>query len=351
MRALVLEDFGRLGVTELDDPIAEFDDVVVRVIATGICGSDIHGYTGENGRRVRGQIMGHETVGIVESAGPDCRRSDIPPGTLVTVNPVILPADELAAYAGREQHNSMKRVLGVAPELVSAFAERVAVPERNIVPLPPEMPVLYGALIEPLAVAVNAVRRVDVRPDENVMVLGGGPIGQSIVLALQMRGVSKIIVTEVMPSRQALLRKLGAIVLDPTQTDIPEAVLAEYGQPADVALDAVGLTTTLDEALTSTRLGGRVCLVGMGTRMLEFDAFKVSTSERSIIGSFTYANQDFEAAAAWLASSPSSAKSLISGVVDIDGADAAFRDLAGGADTAGKIMVVLDDAYAVESLA
>lgn len=345
MRALVLEDFGRLQISDFDDPVAEFDDVVIRVIATGICGSDIHGYTGENGRRVRGQVMGHETVGIVESLGPNTTRDDISPGTLVTVNPVIIPADDVEQFAGREQHDPMKRVLGVAPELVSAFAEKIAVPERNVVALSKDMPVLYGALIEPLAVAVNAVRRSGARPGEKVLVLGGGPIGQSVVLALQMQGITEIIVTEVMPARQELLRKLEVTVLDPTQIDVPETVQATFGELADVALDAVGITLTVDQALTSTKLGGRVCLVGMGNRTLEIDAFKVSTSERSIIGSFTYANQDFDAAAAWLAASPPSAEVLISGAVTMDGADAAFRGLAESAETAGKIMVILDEEY------
>lgn len=342
MRALVLEDFGRLTLTEMDEPVAVADEVLVRIIATGICGSDVHGYTGENGRRVRGQVMGHETVGVIESLGPDVSRAELRPGTIVTINPVILPAEDVIAFAGREQHDEMKRVLGVAPELISAFAEKVSVPERNIVPLPTAMPVLYGALIEPLAVAVNAVRRSKAGPEDAVLVLGGGPIGQSIVLALQMAGVTSIVVTEVMTSRQDLLRSLGATVVDPTTADVPSTVIDLLGRPVDVALDAVGMSQTLDQALSSTRLGGIVCLVGMGHRTLEMDAFKVSTAERSVVGSFTYANPDFEEAAAWLATAPEAAEALISHSVTLEEADSAFRGLASGDGTAGKVMVVLD---------
>lgn len=345
MRGLVLEDFGRLVVSELDEPAAGDDDVVVSIIATGICGSDIHGYTGENGRRVRGQVMGHETVGRVESVGAGVARDDLAPGTIVTVNPVLLPPEDLAEYAGREQHDPMKRVLGVAPEIVSAFAERIVVPARNVRPLPSGMPVLYGALIEPLAVAVNAVRRSGARPGDAVLVLGGGPIGQSVVLALQMAGVTDIAVTEVMPSRRELLEQLGTVVIDPAAGAVPDAVVAAFGRLADIAVDAVGLTATLDEALSSTHLGATVCLVGMGSRTLSFDAFKVSTAERSIIGSFTYSDPDFDAAAAWIAEGPPAAQALISGCVPIDEADDAFRRLAAGDGTAGKILVVLDPDY------
>lgn len=342
MRALVLEDFNRLTVAEMDDPVATADNVIVRIIATGICGSDIHGYTGENGRRVPGQVMGHETVGVVDALGPAVTRTDLTPGTIVTVNPVILPAEDVAAYAGREQHNALKRVLGVASDLISAFAEKVAVPERNIVTLPSTMPILYGALAEPLAVAVHAVRRSKAEPDDAVLVLGGGPIGQSIVLALQMAGVRSIVATEVMPARQALLRSLGVTVVDPIATDVRTAVTEAFGRPADVALDAVGVSRTLDDALSSTRLGGVVCLVGMGHKTLEVDAFKVSVAERTVVGTFTYANPDFEDAAAWLATAPAIAESLITRCVGLDEADAAFRGLAAGDGTAGKIMVILD---------
>lgn len=346
MRALRLEEFGRLEIVEMDDPVAESDDVVVRVIATGICGSDIHGYTGENGRRVPGQVMGHETVGVIDSVGPAVTRTDLAVGMLVTVNPVILPLDDVVAFAGREQHDPLKRVLGVAPELVSAFAEKFLIPARNVVVLPEGMPVLYGALIEPLAVAVNAVRRADASPRDSVLVLGGGPIGQSIVLALQMAGVVDILVTEVMAPRQELLRQLGATVIDPTVDDVAATVLAHSGRPADVALDAVGVSSTLDDALSATKLGGTVCLVGMGARLLQVDVFKVSTAERSVIGSFTYANHDFETAAAWLATAPESAELLVSRSVRMESADTAFRLLAEGDGTAGKVMVVFDESRA-----
>lgn len=342
MKALVLEDFGRLVVAEREEPVLGPDDVLVRVVATGICGSDIHGYTGENGRRIPGQVMGHETVGVVEAVGGDVARPDLAAGTIVTVNPVILPAADASAFAGREQHHPGKRVLGVAPEIVSAFAERIAVPARNVVTLPDSMPILYGALIEPLAVAVNAVRRSGAKAGDAALVLGGGPIGQSVVLALQMAGVSDIAVTEVTASRQRLLEQLGAVVIDPASGPVADAVRHVFDRPADVALDAVGITATLDDALTSTRLGGTVCLVGMGSPSLTLDAFKVSTAERTIVGSFTYSNPDFETAAAWIAAGPPLAAALISRTVSIDEADAAFRALADGDGTAGKVLVVLD---------
>ena len=342
MRALVLEDFGRLVVAERDAPAPAANEAAIRIIATGICGSDIHGYTGENGRRVPGQVMGHETVGVIEALGASLDRTDLVLGAVVTVNPVFLPPEDVDQYAGREQHDQRKRVLGVAPELVSAFAERIVVPARNVHVLPATMPVLYGALIEPLAVAVNAVRRTGVQPGDAVFVAGGGPIGQSVVLALQMAGVTDIVVSEIASARRDLVERLGATAIDPADRPVPDAVLNAFGHPADAAIDVVGITDTLRSALESTRPGSAVCLVGMGSPTLSLDAFAVSTAERSIVGSFTYTNTDFAAAVSWMAQGPDTAATLISECVGIDDADAAFRRLSAGAATPGKILVVFD---------
>lgn len=346
----MLERFGKMIVTEIDEPSVADDGVKIRIIATGICGSDLHGYSGTNGRRVPGQVMGHETVGVVSEIGAGVTRADIVPGAIVTVNPVVIPRQDLDRFTGREQHHPDKWVLGVNPEVVAAFAEYISVPERNVVSLPASMPVLYGTLVEPLAVAVNAVRRTRVRHDDAVLVLGGGPIGQSIILALQMAGVTNILVTEVLPERRELLAALGATVIDPTTGPVRESVTRTLGGPADAVLDAVGATPTLNEALDSVKLGGSVCLVGMGEKRLQVDAFAVSTAERSIVGSFTYSNKDFLAAANWLAGSPAKASLLISGSVRLEEADEAFHRLE-RRPSAGKTLVVLAPALLDDSAA
>jgi threonine dehydrogenase-like Zn-dependent dehydrogenase len=339
MRALVLEEFGRLAVQTLPDAVAGPGEVLVRVAVTGICGSDIHGYTGENGRRVPGQVMGHESAGRIVGFGPGPAPDGLEIGQPVTINPVFVPADDAQEYAGREQHHPRKRVLGVAPDIVATFAELVSVPARNVVALAEGSPLSHGALVEPLAVAVHAVRRVAVEPGDAVVVLGGGPIGQSCLLALRMAGVERIIVTEVDAARRALLERLGALAVDPREADVADVARDAWGDLADVAIDAVGVSVTLSDALRSTRSGGRVCLVGMGMPRLDLDAFRVSTEERTIVGSFTYSAPDFTDAAAWVAGHPDVVGELVSREVDLDEADAAFAGLARGDGTPGKVLV------------
>lgn len=341
MKALRLEQFNEMAVVELADPARPGPgEVRITIAVTGICGTDIHGFTGENGRRVPGQVMGHETAGVVDALGDDV--TGLALGDPVTFNPVLVPEAQAEEYAGREQRAPGRQVVGVAPEIVAAFAQYVTVPARNVVPLPTDLPIELGALIEPLAVAVRAVRQAQVQAGERVLVVGGGPIGQSVVLALQAIGAGSVVVTEPTAGRRELVQQLGATALEPAGGDADiERIHSALGGAADVAIDAVGISATLATALNATRLDGRVCLVGMGAPSLTLDAFLVSTGERQIVGSFAYSADDFRTAAAWIAADPERARLLISRTIPLTAAPAAFTELAAHADVPGKVLVSL----------
>lgn len=342
MRALVLETFNRMAVEERPDPVAGEGEVLLRIVATGICGSDLHGYTGENGRRVPGQVMGHESVATIEAVGPGVDAAELMPGRVATFNPVVVPDEEVEPFRGREQHAPGKTVIGVASDVVASFAQLIVVPARNVVVLPDDMPISYGALIEPFAVALHAVRRLGVTLSDRLLVIGGGPIGQSIVLAGRHLGVQQIVVSEVDPARRELCQQLGAYVLDPSSESPQEVLLGLWGQLADCAADAVGIGPTMSTALSSTRLGGSICLVGMGAKQIELDAYRVSTEERTIMGSFTYSSVDFADAAAWIGTGPDAARHLITREVPLDEGPDAFAALAAHDGTPGKVLVRLD---------
>lgn len=335
MRALVLQEIGKLAVVEVPTPEPEAGEVLIRVAATGICGSDIHGYTGENGRRFPGQVMGHESAGHIAAVGPG---SALVAGQPVTFNPLVVPERDAAAYAGREQHHPGKVVIGVARERLAAFADHVLVPERNIVALPTGLPIELGALIEPIAVAVHAVGRVPTDTARRVLVVGGGPIGQSILVALRSTDIEEVIVSEPDPARRTLCATLGARAIDPAAAPAAEQV----GPPVDVALDAVGIDASVADALTATRLGGSVCLVGMGSPILRLAAFDISTAERTLVGSFTYSSTEFAAAADLVAGAGEALRPLVSREVAPEAADSTFAALAAGDGTPGKVLVRFD---------
>ena len=337
MRALVLRDYYDIAVEERPDPVPGSGQAVVEVIATGICGSDFHGYSGENGRRHPGQIMGHETVGRVRQLGTDVAGLTV--GQLVTVNPVMSCHACPACLSGQEQWCSRRIVLGVAPEIPAAFADRVMVPATNIVSLPEHMPEELGALVEPMAVGFHAVRRSQPVPDDRVLVIGGGPIGQACLLAARRLGVKALVLSDVSQSRRDLCARLGAEVVDPSVGDLPEAVAEQLGGPATLVVDAVGISQTVADAFAASGLGSRIVLVGMGSPQLELSAYALSTAERSLIGSFTYSAAEFAETAEWVGTVPEGIDALIDGRVGWEGAPQSFDDLARGRSAASKILV------------
>ena len=339
MRALVLADFWRLIVDDVPDPEPGPADVLIDVVATGICGSDVHGYTGENGRRVRGQVMGHETVGRIVAVGPETG-GDLAVGDAVTVNPVLWCGECRQCAVGREQSCPDKRIVGVTPELRSAFAERMAVPARNAVKLPDGMPIEHGALVEPLAVGYHALVRGGCRAGESVLVLGGGPIGQACVLAARRQGAERVAVSEPGSHRRELNARLGAAVVNPSGTgDFAAAVRTALDGDPTLVVDAVGTAQTLAAAFACAPIGTTVVLVGMGAPTLDVAAYEISTKERSVVGSFCYSAAEFRDTARWAATVPDALDTLIEGRTDLEGGPASFEALARGTAQASKILV------------
>lgn len=337
MRALVLDDFWALSVQDRPDPVAGPGEVVLRIAATGICGSDLHGFTGENGRRRPGQVMGHETVGRVESVGPGV---DLPLGTPATVYPVLACGACPACAADRPQVCPHRTVIGVDPARSAAFADRLVLPAANVVPLPASLPIDLGALVEPLAVGYHAARRGDVTPDDRVLVVGGGPIGQAVVLGARRLGATRIAVSEPDPDRRALCTALGAYAVAPDE--LPAAADA-LGGPPTVAVDAVGVAGTLADAFAATPPGSRVVLVGMGAPRVELSAYALSTDERALIGSFCYTAAEFAETAAWVGTAADVVAPLVTERVPLSAAHDAFTALARGESTASKILVRFEE--------
>jgi threonine dehydrogenase-like Zn-dependent dehydrogenase len=334
MRALVFHGPLEMSVEERPEPTPGPGDALLEIIATGICGSDLHGYTGATGRRHPGQVMGHETVGRVL----DDRTGELPPGRLVTVNPVLGCLLCAACEAGTPQRCPDRRVIGVQADISAAFAERMVAPARNVVPLPDGTPPEIGGLVEPLAVGYHAVRRGDPSGADLVYVLGGGPIGQAVAIAARRVGVTHVVVADLDAGRRDLVGRLGFTTVDPVAQPA-DAVVRILGGPPTLVVDAVGATATLRSALEIAAPGARIVLVGMAAPVVEIPAYAVSTGERSILGSFSYDDEAFRSTAAWAGAQASDLAALIEVRIGLDEAPGAFRRLADGVLTAGKILV------------
>ncbi|MFZ9748169.1 MAG: alcohol dehydrogenase catalytic domain-containing protein, partial [Opitutaceae bacterium] len=239
MQALVLTAPSRLEVRAMPEPVPAEDEVLLRIHACGICGSDIHGWDGSTGRRRPPLIMGHEAAGEVLAAG--ARATGWRPGDRVTFDSTISCGACASCTAGQVNLCANRRVVGVAPAEYrqhGAFAERLALPARVLYRLPDTLPYPEAAMVEPVSIAVHAVTRwreaLRGRGEEPagqpVVVVGAGMIGLLVIQALRWAGAGEILAIDLADNRLELARRLGATqVINSGRTDAAAAVAAAAG--------------------------------------------------------------------------------------------------------------------------
>lgn len=325
-----------LAVSEHPEPVVGDSDVLIAVIATGICGSDVHGYTGDTGRRHDGQVMGHETVGRVLETGSAV--SGVEVGALVTINPLIPCRRCATCLAGESQVCPQQVVIGVEPTLAGAFAERVVAPAINIVPISEGIRTAHGALVEPLAVGYHAAQRGQVRPDDRVLVIGGGPIGQAVAIAARRMGAANVLVSEPSAPKRDVLEHLGFAATDPGA--LAESVADVLGGSATVVIDAVGIDASMAAALVHSTTRSRIVLVGMGAKDMHLTPFAISIGERNLLGSYCYSDEHFASTAAWVSEGHPELDLLIDRELPLSAGPETFRALADGSVAANKILLV-----------
>ncbi|MBV8550473.1 MAG: galactitol-1-phosphate 5-dehydrogenase [Acidobacteriaceae bacterium] len=265
MKALLLSEYGRLDTVDVPMPRPGPDDVLVRVEACGICGSDVHGYDGSSGRRIPPLIMGHEAAGTIAAVGTNVSR--FKQGEPVTFDSTVYCGRCEYCRKGEVNLCENRQVLGVSiPDYrrEGAFAEYVVVPERIVYRLPETVPFREAAMVEPLAVAVHAVDISNLPEQATALVVGAGMIGLLVLQALRAAGCARVIVTDIDETRLQLAKELGAaeVINGKTADTVAEVKKLTAGEGVDVALEAVGSTPTVKVAIESVRKGGTVTLIG-----------------------------------------------------------------------------------------
>lgn len=316
MRALVWHGGTELSLDELPEPAPGQEQVVFDVEVAGICGSDLHAYRGHPGPRVPPLVLGHEAIGSVEGR----------PGRFA-VFPLVVCGRCAACTRGEENLCAERGLLGLDRQGV--FADRVAVREDALVPVPDGVDPRVAVLVEPLAASVSVLRLDRVEEGDRVLVLGGGPIGLLGVWAALRRG-AQVTCVEPLAERRAVAERFGAHVLLAEAADVPPG-------EADVAIDAVGIEPTWRAGIAGVRAGGRVALVGLGQADGGMPAVDLVRRGITVRGHYAYTRADFADALALLAESPPPLDWLTS-LPLADGADA-FRRLAEEPDAVTKILL------------
>lgn len=329
MKALVHTAPLRFEYTDVPKPAPGEDEVLVRVKAVGICGSDVHGYTGKTGRRIPPLIMGHEAAGVVEAAGARARH--FAPGERVTFDSTVYCNQCPACREGRVNLCQSRKILGVATPAFrcqGAMAEYVLVPHWIMHRLPDAVSFEEAALIEPAAVGLHAARITEIDVNDVVVVIGAGQIGLFAMQGARILGAAKLVVLDVREERLAFAKQLGAdVVINSAQGDPAEALKKAVGRAeADIVLEAVGMEATVQMAMNLVKLGGQVTLIGNVSPTIQVNLQQIVSKEVVIRGSAAIAGE-YPACLNYIAQGRLQAKPMISKIVPLSQGQAAFDAL------------------------
>lgn len=287
MKALVLREYNRFEYEEVPMPEIGPEDVLIEVKACGICGSDVHGMDGSTGRRRPPIIMGHEASGVIADVGANVK--EWKEGDRVTFDSTVYCGQCRFCKRGQINLCDNRRVLGVSCDEYrqdGAFAEYVAVPHRILYRLPNGVTFEQAAMVEPVSVALHAVKRAGVSNGETAVVVGAGMIGLFVVQCLQACGCGRMIAVDIEQDKLDLARKLGAdVVLRTDVCDVVSEVERLTGDGADSAFEVVGITPTIQTAAKCLRKGGRLVLVGNVSPNVNLPLQVVVTREITAYGS------------------------------------------------------------------
>jgi L-iditol 2-dehydrogenase len=328
MKALLLTKYRSLEIADVATPAAGTGEVLVRVGACGICGSDVHGYDGSSGRRIPPIVMGHEAAGRIAAVGAGV--VGLAEGDRVTFDSTIYCG--ACGYCTRGEVNlcDNRQVLGVSCgdySRAGAFAEFVAVPARVVYKLPESISFAEAAMLEAVAVAIHGVSLATISAESTALVVGAGTIGVLTLQALRAAGCKRVLVSDVDETRLKMAKELGAAEVLLADKDIVAQILQRTGGVGvDVAIEAVGRNETVNAAIASVRKGGTVVLVGNISPEVTLPLQKVVTRQIRLQGSCASAGE-YPEAIALMASGAIRVKPLISAIAPLAEGPAWFERL------------------------
>jgi (R,R)-butanediol dehydrogenase/meso-butanediol dehydrogenase/diacetyl reductase len=346
MKAALFHAKEDLRIEEVAEPTPGRGQVKLRNAFAGICGSDLHVYYSpeaagldfDHPHPVTGstlpQILGHEFSGTVVELGEDVTGVSV--GDRVAVWPIYYCGE--CAACRRGMFNACQKIgfHGLSSD-GGGMAEYTTVDASKLHVLPENVDLRMGALVEPMSVAWHAVARSGVDAGGTALIAGAGPIGIGVWFALRAQGVEKVLVSEPSAERRAIIAALGATVVDPVNDDLAAAVASlTGGDGVDVAFDAAGAGPAITSSLASLVPGGRVVVVAIHERTMDFLPTQLVMAETEIAGALAYLPEDFDAVIAAMARGAYDTTGWVQ-EVQLEGVVDAIHALRGGAGA--KILV------------
>lgn len=323
MKALVYYGTQDMRVSEIEDPQVKEGEVLIKVEACGICGSDVHGYLGITGRRIPPMVMGHEFTGTVSALGEGIE--DVSLGDRVVVYPARFCGRCDFCKVGLTNLCVNRTIFGVM-NVNGAMAEYVSVPKENILKLPENIDFVKGTFLEPLSVAYRAVKTAGDILNRNILIVGAGTIGLLILQIVRLGGARTVVITDINDARLEIARRLGVnLTLNPDREDIKASISESIPDGIDLAFEAVGSESTVNQALTALKNRGTCIFVGNSVKNITIDMQNIVTRELRILGTYTYTLGEFRESISLL--EKIDVETMLSKVVPLEEGPEVFREL------------------------
>jgi L-iditol 2-dehydrogenase len=348
MKSLLLKEYLQLELADFPEPEPGPGEVLIRVAACGICGSDVHGYDGTSGRRIPPIVMGHEAAGIVAATGAGV--AEFKSGDRVTFDSTVYCGECAFCKRGEVNLCDRREVIGVSCgdyRRHGAFAEYIAVPERILYHLPAAMSFPEAAMLEAVSVALHAVHVTGDVKGQTVLVIGAGMIGLLTMQAARAAGAARVPIADIDATRLNLARSLGNDgIFNLSGAELTQEMLQQTGGVgADVVLEAVGRNETIATAIDSVRKGGTVTLIGNITPKVDLPLQKVVSRQIRLQGSAASAGE-YPEAIELVASGKIKVKPLITAVAPLEDGPQWFKRLYDHEPNLMKIVLTADTAAA-----
>lgn len=322
---------------EVKKPKPKKNEVLIATKTCGICGSDVHAYYGKHPFIHCPIVQGHEFSGVIAELGPGIKGFKI--GQAVTVVPLITCGK--CYNCKRGDYNRCTTLKFIGCQTNGAMGEFVSVPASMVVPLPKEIDFDIGALIEPLAVGIHAVRRSNLEKNSTVLVLGAGPIGLVTMEAAKAFGAKKVVVSDKIPFRLNMAKRLGADgVINVGKETLTAGVKKYFGEDGvDIIFECVGAAQTIQQAIEVARKGSQIIVVGVFGIEVPVKVGFIQDHELEVRGTAGYVKEDFEEAIRLIQKKKVSVQPLITDIFPLKDIAQAYKKIEQNRDQSIKVLI------------
>ena len=337
MKSVKIKEAKSFIIEDINEPISDGEKVIIDIIKTGICGSDLHYF--ELGMPA-GLVMGHEFCGIVVDPGS---REDLKVGDRVTALPISPCGKCSACISGNIQYcsHTWDHAIGLSLDNPGGLTSRIAIRPDMVIKVPDNVSSEEAALTEPVAVGLHAIHLADIKVGARVLVVGGGIIGLVSAMFAKIEGATYVAISETNPKRgeKAIKLKVADEWFNALDEDFQTKIRTKAPEGFDIVIDCSGNSKAVDSCVNAVKPGGTIVLVGVSIKPIEFNSLVAVTKELTIKGAIAYTYDEFKTCLDLMSYKQIDPLKFLSKTVPLEKTQESYEELISGTSDAIKIMV------------